>query len=1126
MDVSMRRVSVFLLGLTLLASLAGQTMLGQASITAVRIPNAIADGGGTGTVGWPYAVFVRIQGWTAAANGQAYLKIYSGSFNEFMWSATNVWSNTTTFGDANQPKVNIDASGNWSGWIYAKHNTSLGVSLQVRARLIPTTPTVQLTTTAVTMSILNMSTSGNGGWIIRQTSPAANKGIVAYSGAQIVGTYRTEDNSIVEGYTYGPGGFKIAVPVGFVDSLVTFNDDGSRDQAFGGPWPISAGQETDAGQGGGEIGHGTAALSPATLSGGINHSLTLTLFGQSPYTVTNARISVPSSWTWSHTTASITLVGGGSPSTSIAGDTIVISSLSISGGDSLQIQMSNFTPYDSTANFTFFTKTGTHPDSIYAIGSQPSVFVYSTPLPIGVVKENDSLGVPLLNNHLVTVRGIVTVANQFGGPSYIQDNSGGMGVFGSTFSTVVNIGDEVIVSGLVQPFSGLTEIVNPTLHTVLSTGNTVDPIVATAAQIAADGVGGVEVYEGRLVRINNVTVTGTGTWAANTNYPLNDPSGTTQIRIDNNTNLVGQPIPPSAFDVICVVGQFISSPPFIGGYQVMPRSTDDVLASGPVFTTFPVESNILPNSLTVSWQTLSNGSTRVRYGRTTALELGILGNDTLGTNHVVVLNGLDAATVYYIKAFSVAGTDTSSASVLIACTRAPLEATEEVNVFFNKSVNTSLAWFQPAHGNEDLVARLLPHFNNARRSIDVVLYSLSGTPGNTLAAALVNAFNRGIKVRVICEDDNRNTTAFNTIAGSGIPLITDRFDPINNGQGLMHNKYFVIDGRGGAAESVWVWTGSWNPTDPGTSSDFQNSIEFQDPSLATAYTLEFNEMWGSDTDVPNAANSRFGVRKTNNTPHRFVIGGKNVECYFSPSDQATSHIVSTINAAQHSVGFQLLTLTRAEIGSALVAKKQAGLKVRGDLDNGTDQGTQYPYLVANGVDVRLKTGVSGLLHHKYGIFDAELPSWDAVTITGSHNWTSSAENSNNENMVIVHDGNIANQYLQEFAARYYQFGGTDSIRVSVDQIGSSLPERFSLSQNYPNPFNPTTKIEYAIPTAQRVVLKLYDLLGREVKTIVNLQQTPGFYRVDLNAGSLASGVYFYRLEAGRFVQVRRMLVLK
>jgi phosphatidylserine/phosphatidylglycerophosphate/cardiolipin synthase-like enzyme len=1094
----------------------------QTTITAVRIPNAIAAGGGAATQGYPYAVFVRIQNWTSGASGQAYLKLYSGSSNEFMWSATGVWSNRTAFADTNQPVVTINASGNWSGWIYAKHNDALGTTAAVRAAKVGAT-TTNLTATTQTFNIMMMSTAGNGGWIVRSNSPAVNKGIVAYSGGAMVGTYRTEDNSITEGYTYGAGGFKIAVPVGVIDSLVTYNDDGSRDQIFVGPWSISAGQETDATSGGGQIGRGTATIAPATLSGGVSHSLTVKVFGQAPYTIRFARVVVPLTWTWTHTTASIALAGGGSPIAGVSGDTVVVSSMTLVGGDSLRIQMSNMTPADSTAAFVFQTRTGTHQDSIYAIGTQPSIFIYSTPIPISIVRENDANGVPLRVNTLVTVRGIVTVANEFGGPSYIQDNSGGIGVFGPSFSTAVTIGDEVVVSGLVQPFNGLSEIVNPILHSVLSTGNPVEPLVATAHQIANDGVGGVEVYEGLLVRINNVTVTGTGTWAY-TNYPLNDPTGATEVRIDNNTNLIGQPIPAGAFDIIAVVGQFISNPPYIGGYQLLPRFTNDILSSGPVIATFPTESNILPTSLTITWRTVNNGTTRLRYGRTPAFELGIAGNDTMQTNHVVVLSALTPATVYYMKAFSVAGVDTSSSSMLVVSTASPPQSTGALNVYFNKSVRTNLAWYQPALGNQFLVTPLVNRIANARRSIDVALYSLSSTPGDQMATALINAKNRGVKVRVIRENDNASTS-FSTLVSNGIPLISDTFDPINNGAGLMHNKFLVIDGRGGAPESVWVWTGSWNPTQPGTNDDYQNSIEIQDAALAGAYTLEFNEMWGSSTDVPNAAVSRFGARKTDNTPHRFVIGGRRVECYFSPSDRATSKIIAAIDAAQHSVGFALLTLTRADIANSVLARKTAGLKVRGVVDNNTDQGTQYNFLLSSGVDMHLKTG-PGLLHHKYGIIDAENPHWNSVTMTGSHNWTTSAESANNENMLIIYDGNVTNQYLQEFAARYYQFGGIDSILVSVEQTDSRVPEQFSLSQNYPNPFNPTTKVRYQLPSSTNVMLKVFNILGQEVATLVNERQNAGSYSIEFAAGNLASGTYFYRLKAGNFQQQRKMLLLK
>ena len=1098
------------------------------SLTAVYIPNAIAGGGGTGTVGTPYAVFVRIQGWTAAASGQAYLKIYSGSNNEFMWTGS-AWSNGTAFSSANQPVVPIDAAGNWSGFIFAKHNDAIASSASVRAAKVGSTST-QVTSSSKTFTILSTLPAGNGGWIFESSSSAINKGVLAYLGGAVVGMYKTEDNGVTEGYTFGPGGFKIAVPAGFVDSLVTINDDGSRDMVIPGPWPITAGEQTDASTGAGQVGHGTARISPSTLSGAASHTLSELLYGESPYTITNAKVKLPSSWSWSHSVADLSVSGGGSPSLAVAGDTVLISGMALTGGDSLLLTLNNITPPDSTARFVLSTRTGTGPDSVYAITSQPGVFVYGIPIPISTVKENDANGVPLLNNRLVTVRGIVTVANEFGGPSYLQDNTGGMAVFGSTFSTGVTIGDEVVVSGLVQPFSGLTEIVNPLLQTIVSAGNTVDPLNVTASQIRHDGVGGVEVFEGRLVRVDNATVSGGGTWTANTNYTLVDPTDSTQLRIDNNTNLVGGAIPASSFDVTGVVGQFVSASPFIGGYQLMPRFTSDVHSAGPVIATFPVESNITATSLRVTWTTVREGSTRLRYGMTPSYESGVVAPDTtLRTNHAVELSGLQQATVYHIQVFSVAAGDTSTAGDLIVSSASPSQTTGVINVYFNKSVDATLARPTAALGAQNLVSRILPRINNARRSIDVALYSLSGTPGpgTDIATALVNAKSRGVDVRVICEDDNRNTAPLNSLAQNGIPLITDKFDPVNAGAGLMHNKFFVIDGRGGAPDSVWVWTGSWNPTQPGTFDDYQNAIEIQDVALAGAYTIEFNEMWGSGTSAPDAGKSRFGARKTDNTPHRFVIGGRNVECYFSPSDRTTSHIEATIGGASHSVAFDLLTLTRSDLGTALVNKKIAGVKVRGVIDDSTDQGSEYNYLVANGVDVRKKTrGITGLLHHKYAVIDGENPLWDAVTVTGSHNWTSAAENANNENLVIIHDAGVANQYLQEFAARYYEFGGRDSLTVDVKGPGPSIPAAFSLSQNYPNPFNPVTKIQLTIVNRQLTIVKVYDVLGQEVATLLHDMMAPGKYTLQFDGSNLASGVYLCRLQAGPVIRVMKMVLMK
>jgi hypothetical protein len=101
--------------------------------------------------------------------------------------------------------------------------------------------------------------------------------------------------------------------------------------------------------------------------------------------------------------------------------------------------------------------------------------------------------------------------------------------------------------------------------------------------------------------------------------------------------------------------------------------------------------------------------------------------------------------------------------------------------------------------------------------------------------------------------------------------------------------------------------------------------------------------------------------------------------------------------------------------------------------------------------------------------------------------------------------------------------------VEEDRTGSATA--FALEQNYPNPFNPTTEIQYTIPVgtsrqAGTVSLRVYDMLGREVATLVNETQPAGHYTIQFHAGGLASGVYFYRLKAGGLVSTRRFLLLK
>ncbi|MDE3059063.1 MAG: T9SS type A sorting domain-containing protein [Bacteroidota bacterium] len=98
--------------------------------------------------------------------------------------------------------------------------------------------------------------------------------------------------------------------------------------------------------------------------------------------------------------------------------------------------------------------------------------------------------------------------------------------------------------------------------------------------------------------------------------------------------------------------------------------------------------------------------------------------------------------------------------------------------------------------------------------------------------------------------------------------------------------------------------------------------------------------------------------------------------------------------------------------------------------------------------------------------------------------------------------------------------------TSVGNPGAEIPESYALFQNYPNPFNPTTEIRYQIAEVSRVTLKIYNLLGQEVATLVSEKKSPGTYEVSFDGSSLPSGLYFYRLDAGNFSGVKKMLMLK
>ncbi|MCF6268150.1 MAG: phospholipase D-like domain-containing protein [Melioribacteraceae bacterium] len=765
-----------------------------------------------------------------------------------------------------------------------------------------------------------------------------------------------------------------------------------------------------------------------------------------------------------------------------------------------------------------------------------NISLFAQDVSIYSIRENNSEGEPKLNGQTFTVKGLVTASNEFGnnGPASLQDSSAGISIYGSLFSNAVNVGDSVLITASLTQFRGLTQL-EAVAPTILSSGNEVEPEIVTLSQIANQDWDGVEIYESKLVRVNGVTITGSGNFGSGTNYPITDASGALDLRIDNDVStLIGTPIPSGEIDLIGVVGQYKSSAPYNSGYQVIPRSITDLISDDvPAILTPVIGTNITTNSFSVIFNTVRNGNSEVQYGKTESLELGYIINDTDTTNHQVEITGLDEFTKYYYKALSTNDVGTSESNIKTIITLSSNPQTGTINIYFNKDVDTSVAISgNAANGNVDFQEKVIQRINQAVYSIDIALYSFFGLPD--VEQAIVAAKNRGIKVRFVYDQRTMQSGAQALLDG-GI-LMSQKPD----NTGIMHSKFAIFDARDDNPANDWLWMGSWNWTS--LELNWLNDvIEINDPALAVTYMTEFEEMWGSSTDIPDSANAKFGRYKIDNTAHNFTINGIEIESYFSPSDQTESKIVNSILTADTSFYFALLAFTSDPISEAIRAAHNNNQMNdgRGMISDANNQGSEFQVLLDTFPNEIFDHSGSVKLHHKFGIVDASSITSNPQVITGSHNWSRSANEKNDENTLIFHDIYIANQYLQAFKEIYNTVGGTTGfavpVIVSVDE-NKSVPTEFVLEQNYPNPFNPSTTIKYEIPSVKTpllggvggglVTLRVYDILGREVATLINKEQSPGSYSIQFDASQLTTGMYFYKLQFGASVQTQKMLLLK
>jgi len=298
----------------------------------------------------------------------------------------------------------------------------------------------------------------------------------------------------------------------------------------------------------------------------------------------------------------------------------------------------------------------------------------------------------------------------------------------------------------------------------------------------------------------------------------------------------------------------------------------------------------------------------------------------------------------------------------------------------------------PANWQNSIEGRLIDHINAAQTSIHIASFEFDLTP---VAEALVAAHNRGVDVRWVTDNDSGlgvdtepGHGQFAMLENAGIGVRAD------DRSALMHNKFWIFDNQ-------TVWTGSTNITVNGVFKQDNNTIVIQSPELAVIYEREFQEMW----------DGQFGPRSPSQLPDQStVVHGSPVNVIFTSEDHAIEEaIIPLVNKATSSIRFLAFSFTDYPLAAAMIARSQAGVDVAGvyeKVGSDTDAAELKTFYCAH-VPVR-RDGNPSFMHNKVIVVD------ERYIITGSLNFSTNAETSNDENVIIIDNPDIAKLYIQDF----------------------------------------------------------------------------------------------------------------
>lgn len=471
-----------------------------------------------------------------------------------------------------------------------------------------------------------------------------------------------------------------------------------------------------------------------------------------------------------------------------------------------------------------------------------------------------------------------------------------------------------------------------------------------------------------------------------------------------------------------------------------------------------IESGLSIDTLTtsgfsVSWKNTIAAESNLKYGYTRDLELGTL-SAGITESPTVTISNAGSAQLFYVQAETVLGNNSEQTDTLAIMTQSG--SSGDIKILFNLSVDTTYATTNnyAITVGEGLDDSLVAYINRATTSIDATFYNSTTSPSvSPISEALNNAFQRGVSVRVIYNESTLNAAI--SQLDEAIPILESPVQDFENDRGIMHHKFFVFD-----ADDVnhsYVWTGSTNMTPQQVNTDANHVVIIQDQSIAKTFELEFNEMWGGSGNQPDLALSRFGKDKIDDTPHLFFVGGKRVHVFFSPSDQVQDRLIKCIRETESNLYVNTMLITRNEFVDAINDRYEYGVNI-GVLVNDAQQTSVFDQLeeVLNG---RLAeySSVAGILHHKSMVGD--LSTDKAFAVTGSHNWSGSANRINDENTVIIYDKLIANQFFQEYMARFKPIVSAVIARPDTVRFSSSDIELIPVSENDDYYFTAEPKVE-------------------------------------------------------------------